>query len=42
MLCDIGASVNLMSKAMFRELGYPALSLSLSNNDDSPTCRLID
>jgi hypothetical protein len=25
-LCDLGASVNLMSKAMFEELGYPALS----------------
>jgi hypothetical protein len=25
-LCDLGASVNLMSKAMFKKLGYPALS----------------
>jgi hypothetical protein len=25
-LCDLGAGVNLMSKAMFEELGYPALS----------------
>jgi hypothetical protein len=25
-LCDLGASVNLMSKAMFERLGYPALS----------------
>jgi hypothetical protein len=25
-LYDLGASVNLMSKAMFEELGYPALS----------------
>jgi hypothetical protein len=25
-LCDLGASVNLMSKAMFEELGYPAPS----------------
>jgi hypothetical protein len=25
-LCDLGASVNLMSKAMFEQLGYPALS----------------
>jgi hypothetical protein len=25
-LCDLGASVNLMSKAMFERLGYLALS----------------
>jgi hypothetical protein len=25
-LCDLGASVNLMSKSMFERLGYPALS----------------
>jgi hypothetical protein len=25
-LCDLGASVNLMPKAMFEELGYPAIS----------------
>jgi hypothetical protein len=25
-LCDLGASVNLMPKAMFEELGYPAVS----------------
>jgi hypothetical protein len=25
-LCDLGASVNLMPKAMFKELGYPAIS----------------
>ena len=31
-LCDLGASVNLMSKAMFEQLGYPALS---------PTARTI-
>jgi len=28
-LCDLGASVNLMSKAMFEQLGYPALSPTL-------------
>jgi hypothetical protein len=28
-LCDLGASVNLMSKAVFEELGYPALSLTM-------------
>jgi hypothetical protein len=27
-LCDLDASVNLMSKAMFEDIGYPALSLS--------------
>jgi hypothetical protein len=27
-LCDLGASVNLMPKAMFEELGYPAISLT--------------
>jgi hypothetical protein len=27
-LCDLGASVNLMTKAMFEELGYPAISLT--------------
>jgi hypothetical protein len=26
-LCDLGASVNLMHKAMFEELGYPTISL---------------
>jgi hypothetical protein len=25
-LCDLGANVNLMPKAMFKELGYPAIS----------------
>jgi hypothetical protein len=25
-LCDLGASVNLMPKAMFEELGYPTIS----------------
>jgi hypothetical protein len=25
-LCDLGVSVNLMPKAMFEELGYPAIS----------------
>jgi hypothetical protein len=25
-LCDLGESVNLMPKAMFEELGYPAVS----------------
>jgi hypothetical protein len=25
-LCDLGASVNLMSKAMFERLGYPTLT----------------
>jgi hypothetical protein len=25
-LCDLGVSVNLMTKAMFDELGYPAIS----------------
>jgi hypothetical protein len=25
-LCDLGASINLMSKAMFEQLGYPTLS----------------
>jgi hypothetical protein len=28
-LCDLGASVNLMPKAMFEELGYPAISLTM-------------
>ena len=28
-LCDLGASVNLMSMAMFEQLGYPALSPTL-------------
>jgi hypothetical protein len=27
-LCDLGASVNLIPKAMFEELGYPAISLT--------------
>jgi hypothetical protein len=27
-ICDLGASVNLMPKAMFEELGYPAISLT--------------
>jgi hypothetical protein len=27
-LCDLGASVNLMPKAMFEELGYLAISLT--------------
>jgi hypothetical protein len=27
-LCDLGASVNLMPKAMFEDLGYPAISLT--------------
>jgi hypothetical protein len=36
-LCDLGASVNLMPKAMFEELGYPAISpttmtIQLSNS----------
>jgi hypothetical protein len=26
--CDLGASVNLMSKAMFEQLGYPATPTS--------------
>jgi hypothetical protein len=29
-LCDLGASVNLMSKAMFVELGYPAISPTMT------------
>jgi membrane protease subunit (stomatin/prohibitin family) len=29
-LCDLGASVNLMSKAMVEELGYPAISLTMT------------
>jgi hypothetical protein len=28
-LCDLGASVNFMSKAMFKELAYLALSLTM-------------
>jgi hypothetical protein len=28
-LCDLGASVNLMSKAMFEELGYPSISTTM-------------
>jgi hypothetical protein len=32
-LCDLGASVNLMSKAMFEKLGYPALT---------PTSRTVE
>jgi hypothetical protein len=27
-VCDLGASVNLMPKSMFEELGYPAISLT--------------
>jgi hypothetical protein len=27
-LCDLGTSVNLLPKAMFEELGYPAISLT--------------
>jgi hypothetical protein len=28
--CDLGASVNLMSKAMFVELGYPAIAPTMT------------
>jgi hypothetical protein len=35
-LCDLGASVNLMSKAMFKRLGYPALTTT------SRTVQLVD
>jgi hypothetical protein len=35
-LCDLGASVNLMSKAMFDKLGYQALSPT------SKTVQLVD
>jgi hypothetical protein len=35
-LCDLGASVNLMSNAMFERLGYPAVSLA------SMTVQLVD
>jgi hypothetical protein len=29
-LCDLGATVNIISKVMFEELGYPAISLMMT------------